>query len=373
MNLKEKLQKALLDARAICEQAEKENRDFTPEERQQVAGYMEEAKTLKAQLKAAEGDAALRAAVADFAAELGAQPDPVQAAIIKGTLGERFVNAPEFQAWIKSVAPEGRIPERSALLSPPVMFKSLFGRKDLVTGESDTSAGAFVQTDYTGIYEPLGRYPLNVLGLVSRRTTTSDLVEFVRQTVRVQQAAVVAEANVTDYTGATGQESGEKPEGSVGFEKVTSAVKTIAVWVPATRRALSDAAQIRGIIDQELRDDLDEEFEDQILNGDGVGENFTGIMNTANILTQAFDTDILTTIRKARTNLAVNGRSRPTAIVLHPNDMETVDLLEDDQGRFCSASGACRRWRARASTRAPRSWATFARQSSGTASRPISR
>ena len=334
MNLKEKLQKALLNARAICEKAETEQRDFTAEERTQVEGYMEEAKSLKEQIKAAEGDAALRAAVADFAAELATQPDPVQAAVVKGTLGERFVNAPEFKAWIKSIAPEGRVPERSALLSPPVLFKTLFGRKDLITGESDTSAGAFVQTDYTGIYEPLGRYPLTVLDLVSRRTTTSDLVEFVRQTVKVQEAAVVAEANVTDYTGATGEVSGEKPEGAVAFEKATEAVKTVAVWVPATRRALSDAAQIRGIIDQELRDDLNEEFEDQILNGDGVGENFTGVMNTANVLTQAFDTDILTTIRKARTNLAVNGRSRPTAIVLHPNDMETVDLLEDDQGRF---------------------------------------
>jgi len=334
MNLKEKLQKALLNARAICEKAETEQRDFTAEERTQVEGYKEEAKSLKEQIKAAEGDAALRAAVADFAAELATQPDPVQAAVVKGTLGERFVNAPEFKAWIKSIAPEGRVPERSALLSPPVLFKTLFGRKDLITGESDTSAGAFVQTDYTGIYEPLGRYPLTVLDLVSRRTTTSDLVEFVRQTVKVQEAAVVAEANVTDYTGATGEVSGEKPEGAVAFEKATEAVKTVAVWVPATRRALSDAAQIRGIIDQELRDDLNEEFEDQILNGDGVGENFTGVMNTANVLTQAFDTDILTTIRKARTNLAVNGRSRPTAIVLHPNDMETVDLLEDDQGRF---------------------------------------
>ena len=44
------------------------------------------------------------------------------------------------------------------------------------------------------------------------------------------------------------------------------------------KRALSDAAQIRGIIDQELRDDLAEELEDQILNGNGVGENFTGML-----------------------------------------------------------------------------------------------
>ncbi len=334
MNKKDAMQKALLDARAICETAEAEKRDFTAEERGKVAGFLEEAKRLKGELQAAEGDVALRAALAEFAGEDKAvKADPGKAGL-DGTVGERFVNSPEFKAWLATMAPDGRIPDKAALLSPAIRFKNLFGRKDLVTGSSDTSAGAFVQTDYTGIYEPLGRYPTTVLDLVARRSTTSDLVEFVRQTTKVQQAAPVAEANVTTYAGSTGEVSGEKPEGSVAYEKVQEAVKTIAVWIPATRRALSDASQIRGLIDQELRDDLNEEFEDQILNGNGTGENFTGIMNTAGVLTQAWDTDILTTIRKARTTLAVSGRSRPTAIVLHPNDMEAVDLIKDDSGRF---------------------------------------
>ena len=63
----------------------------------------------------------------------------------------------------------------------------------------------------------------------------------------------------------------------MNFERVHADVKTIAVYVGATKRALADVAQIRGIIDQELRDDLQEELENQIINGNGVGENFVGI------------------------------------------------------------------------------------------------
>jgi len=240
---------------------------------------------------------------------------------------------------MKQIAPSGTVPESlRGLNSPPVEFGSVlawaFERKDLVTGSDDTSAGAFVQTDYTGIYEPLGRYPLTVRNLISIRQTTSDLVEFVRQTTQVSEAATVPEANVTEYTGATGEVSGEKPEAAMAFEKVQAAVKTIAVWIPATKRALSDAAQIRGIIDQELRDDIAEELENQILNGDGVGENFTGISNTAGILTQAWDTDIFTTTRKAKTALRVTGRSIPTAWVMHPEDFETLDLAQDAEDRY---------------------------------------
>jgi HK97 family phage major capsid protein len=97
---------------------------------------------------------------------------------------------------------------------------------------------------------------------------------------------------------------------------------------------LSDAAQLRGIIDDELRADLDEELEDQILNGDGTGENFTGLLNTPGILEQAWQGDLLTTIRRARTALRTLGRSRATAMVVHPNDAETLDLIRDDEGRF---------------------------------------
>lgn len=341
MDHKEEYLKALHEAKALCEKAEEEKRDFTAEEREQVVKLVEAAREHKAEYKKAAGDEALRQAVLDLAGVGNEQPKG--RAGQGGTIGQMFVNSPEFKNWWAKVAPAGRLPEQArGIVSPPVEFKGLLGRKELIVGDSDTSAGAFVETDYTRIYEAIGRYPFNVLDLINRRTTMSDLVHFVRQTYQVTQAAVVPEANVTDYSGATGEESGEKPEGRMRWEPVTAEVKTIAVWIPATKRALADVAQLRGIIDQELRDDLNEELEDQVINGDGVGENFTGVVNTAGILTQAWNTDILTTARQAITTLEVTGRSRATAWLINPADWETVELTTDGAGRYYYAGPQAR-------------------------------
>jgi len=336
--LKEKLKAALLAARAICDKAEEEKREFTADERQKLDGYLTEAKGYKDQIKQREGDAELRKQLAAFGDGIGLaekQGPPIIARPGRGkTIGEQFTESELYKGWMKNVAPSGTIPDgMRGIMSPAVEFKSL-ERKDLVTGLSDTSAGAFVQTDRTGIYEPLGRIPLVLRDLVAQRTTTSDVVEYVRQTTQVQEAAPVPEANIKVPTGATGEITGEKPQGVLAWEIVTATVKTIAVWMAATRRALSDAAQIRGIIDGELRDDLAEELEDQMLNGTGVGENFVGLLNTPGILAQAFNGNIFTTCRQAITTVQVTGRARPTAWLFNPADWETVELTQDGVNRY---------------------------------------
>ncbi len=341
MNLKElreKLMTALKAARDIAAEAEKGNRDFTADERQKMAGFLEEAKGLKEQIKQVEGDEAMRKQIAELGQGLDLAPQAASA-VAGGpagrgkSIGERFASAEVFQSWMKRVAPNGEIPAGlKGFSSPPVEMKALL--KELVTGSADTSAGAFVRPDYTGIVEMLGRRALTLLDLIPRGTTTSDTVHFVRQTRQANAAAPTPEANVTEYTGATGEVSGEKPEAGIAFEPVTETVKTIAVWIPATKRALSDAGQIRSLIDQELREDLREELEDQVFDGDGVGENFRGIANTSGHLVQAWDTDILTTTRKAKTYLMTTGRVRPTGWVMNPADWETIELLKDLQDRF---------------------------------------
>jgi HK97 family phage major capsid protein len=346
MDVREKLRKALLEARAICDAAEKEGRDFTGEERQQVETLLKEAKALKDQLKAAEGDAALRQAILDMGAgiELNEKQKSDGRGVPAGkgqTLGERFIASPEWQAWYKQVAPNGHIPEsRKGLSSPPVEMKSfgLFRRKELIAGADATGAGAFIVPDDTGIYEPIGRYPVTLRDLIAVRTTTSDTVEFVRQTKQVTEAAPTPEANVKYPTGATGEIDGTKPQGEMRFERVTEVVKTIAVYVGATKRALSDVGQLRGLIDQELREDLVDELENQLFNGNGVGENFTGLANQAGTLIQAFNTNGIITARQAITTLLVVGRQRPTAFVFHPTDWEAIDLLRDLNGQFLRGS-----------------------------------
>lgn len=340
---KKQIMLALLDeAEQLTKAAEEAERPMSDEEKETVREKMGQAMELRDEIKSDEHDAELKAQLAellDGVKESDQRAEP-RSPIEKGTIGEQFVNSQGFEAWMKQVAPNGQIPDgMKRFTSPPVNFKGLLRkllvqRKDLITGASDTSAGAFVETDYTGIYEPIGYYPLALRDLISVGTTGSDLVEFVRQTQQVTEATTVAEANVTEYSGATGEVSGEKPEGATAWEKVQEPVKTIAVWIPATKRALSDVGQLRSLIDLELREDLEQELEDQVLNGNGVGENFTGLANTAGVLAQAWDTDILRTSRRAITNLLINGRQIPMAWLLNPQDWETVELTQDAEDRY---------------------------------------
>jgi HK97 family phage major capsid protein len=238
------------------------------------------------------------------------------------SLGERFAEDEYFQAWLKSLAPGGRIAETQRVGNSPAMEV-----KDLVTGVSDTSAGAMTRIDYRALVE-LPFRPLMIRDVVTQGTTETDTVEYPRVTGYTNNAAPVAEAT------ATGDGTGSKPESGMALEKVTANVKTIAHWVPATKRALSDAGQVRTLIDNFLRFGLEEELEDQMVNGDGTGENFTGFSNVSGLGTQAYDTSLLITTRKARTKVKLNGRAMANAYLMHPNDWEDMDLLQDGENRY---------------------------------------
>ena len=248
------------------------------------------------------------------------------------TIGDVVLADKDMAAFLKSF--EGRNISNRKIESPPVEVADFLGLhahpqvKALVTGDSATSAGALVFPDFKPIVDRSYERPLTVRDIITIGQTSSDTVEYVRVTSATNNAAPTAEATGAD------DGTGEKPESELALARITETVKTIAHWIPATNRALSDAGQLRTLIDSFLRYGLEEELEDQILTGNGAGENFTGVLNTTGTTTQAWDTDILKTTRKARTKVRVTGRARPTAWVFHPNDWETIDLLQDNEARY---------------------------------------
>lgn len=326
MNWLEKLKAALLKMQGLADTAEAENRDFTDSERNQLKGWMAEAKTAREKINEAQGDDELRKAIAALGSDLP-EATPGAASDAAGTpgkgksLGEQFQGSAEYQGWLKGVAPGGHIPDSMKGLRSPTI-----GFKDLLTGASDTSAGAMVYSDQTQILVPYGRRPLTFFDIITKGTTNSDVVEYVRVTGETNNAANVAEAT------AAGGSSGVKPESGMGLLRVTEPVKTTAHWIPATKRALSDAGQLRTLIDNFLRYGLMEEFEDQAITGDGVGENFTGLDVVSGTQDQAWDTDILVTTRRAKTKVRTVGRRIPTAYVFNPTDWETIQLKRTDSG-----------------------------------------
>jgi len=335
----ERLKALLEDARNIAAKAETEGREFTEDERADVKAKLDEAKALKA-------DNALVGALDEFgegvkSVDGGSVIDAAggrKLDVIHGSLGSAFTSDPDYVEWLKRVAPNGLIPDSmKGITSPAFEVPGLkgfgyapTGRKAPVTGASATSAGALISPDHKGLLdEDNYQRPLTILDVMTRGTTASDSVEFARINGPTNAAAPVPEATITGAEPAS-----EKPESTLPLEKITAAVKTVAHWIPATKRALSDAGQTRTLIDNFLLYGLAEELEDQIISGDGTGENFTGILNTTGVQAQLFATDFLTTVRKAKTLIKVNGKASANAVAMHPDDAETLELTQDNDGRY---------------------------------------
>jgi HK97 family phage major capsid protein len=245
----------------------------------------------------------------------------------EGPLSKRFLNSPEYQAWYKGVAPSGVISDASkGLHSPPVEYKR--GFKTLLTGASGTSAGAMVFPETAPFVGPAGRRELTLRDLITVIPTQSDQVQFAKQNTETNAAATVVEATATSGT------SGTKPESEMTFTTVTVNIRTLAHFVPATKRAMSDAPMLRQLIDDFLVFGLQEELEDQMISGDGTGENFQGVVGTSGVQTQAFTENNIVTALRGRTKVKTVGRARPTAYLLHPTDVENIRLWRDNEGRF---------------------------------------
>lgn len=318
-----------------------------------IKNRMAEIKTLKDQVK---NEAEVKGEVADakaFLRTLSGAPDPAapkNLVTAEGlpmnpsgkTFGEMFLESEGYKDFLGRYSRDGVIPNATkGVQSAPFKIDS----KALVTGTSATSAGAFVVNDrYGPVTDLVGERELTVRDLVTVGSTVSDTVEYVRVTGRTNNAAPVAEAANADPGAISGESpgpytvaaaSGVKPQSDLTFEVVSTTVKTIAHWIPITKRAVADAGQVRTMIDSFLRYGLNEELEDQMLSGAGGGENFTGILNSGILTVGSAGTDIdgiVDAIRAVR----VTGRRRPTGLVIHPNDWYSAGFLtaKDTQGNY---------------------------------------
>lgn len=245
---------------------------------------------------------------------------PINQGLMKSP-GTIAIESKEFQDYMKSIRnPDGDVTPGSFRPSPQIALKGL------VMTTPTTAGGALVRRDYMPTVS-LPLQPLSVRDIISVLRTGSNLIEYVRINSFTNAAARVPEAT------STTDEAGRKPQSSLTMEIVQAAVKTIAHFFPITRQILADAPQLQGIIDTFGRDGLELALEEKVINGAG-GADFLGLDNQTGLTLQAFDGDMLTTTRKARTKVKYIGRANPTAYVLNPIDWETLDLTQDNEARY---------------------------------------
>lgn len=340
MGPKEKRAALIAEARAIAEGAKGDGRDaLTPEEQGKVEANLKEAGELASQLMAAQKSGELLDQLKHAEStnlEVGAKGEQTDGSqsVAAGTksVGASFVESDGYKEMLERY-PTG-IPEQVVPNVTPTQFAGLKaieeGVKTIVNvGTNTTASGNAMPTivaDNRGFLPMLFR-PLTLLDLVTRGNSTSDIVEYFREIARTNNAAPVGEAT------ATGGSTGLKPESALRFERVQDTDKTIAHWVPITRKALRNVGQIRTMVDAFLLQMLNEVLESQMLNGDGTGDNLNGIRTQATG-TEAWNTDLFVTTRKALTYMRNTSLIQPTGWVLNPADMESVDLATDNANRF---------------------------------------
>jgi HK97 family phage major capsid protein len=111
--------------------------------------------------------------------------------------------------------------------------------------------------------------PLTVRDLFMSVTISTNAIEWVKEKLFTNNAA------------PQNGEGTAKAESGITFEKMTSAVSTLAHWIPASRQVLADAPQLQGIIDGRLRYGLKLKEDQQLMFGDGTNGNLLGLVPQA--------------------------------------------------------------------------------------------
>ena len=236
------------------------------------------------------------------------------------SLGELFTDSHEF----KSLQTSGRLTMDQPFELDQADVTGGYGQKDLFTGSltGGTNPQGFgrVQRDP---YVPRAQRPNRVRDLFPAATTSANLIDY----FRVLGLDNDGKGNAAPVAERDGSNFGLKPKSSLRFESAQAPVRTIAHWEAAHRNVLADEPQLQSIIDNELLYGLALEEDDQILNGDGTGENLLGVLNTPNIqkYTGVTGDQMSDQLRKSAT-LSVLANYPGTGFVLHPLDWEKIEL-----------------------------------------------
>ncbi|WP_400158718.1 phage major capsid protein [Arthrobacter sp. BPSS-3] len=299
MSIHVKRAAALKSAKALIDAATTGGRDLTADESAEVQAFITEVKGYDAEIARVSGQKSYTQAIADLAGPQGGEPGDGAQYL---DLGSK-THAAALTAAMKGTRPDGA--------------------KALVTNGSVVVGTPLVDSTPVSIGRPLRSF-LQAIPAVERPAAYS----YLAQSVRTENAAVVS-------TGAV------KPTSVLSLVKKNGKLSVIATLSePMDKFVLSDGEALQTWVGQELTQAVLTSLEAQVLNGDGTGDNLTGLANTSGIqlfASSAGNTDKLVELRKALTKLETAGEV-PVQFILNPADWEALTIKRNASGEFDTGS-----------------------------------
>lgn len=328
--LKTALRDTLSENDAIVEHAEANREDGGPDiqvEGKHLQGFranLSKARELREQIEALEGQKEMQ----DWASASD-EPEVVAEAkeAFPGSVGQGFVDSDEFKYLNGG--------QNGLTMHVPYNVKGDLGgmwqRKDVYTTLPSGTPSQFGTPQRDPIVERAHR-AARVRDLFNVQQTSTNLVEYFRVTGFTNNSATTSERSGSPETFTS------YPQSTLTIAGSQAPVRNIGHYEVAHRNVLADEPAMRGIVDNELLYGLRLTEDDQILNGNGSGTNLTGITQTSGISTQALGSDTrIDAMRKAITKIAL-AYYEATGVVVHPNDLEGIELEKDGDNRHMLAA-----------------------------------
>lgn len=169
----------------------------------------------------------------------------------------------------------------------------------------------------------MAKQRLRVRDLLTVVPTSAGSIDYARQVTRTNAAAPVAE-------GAA------KPYSDYAWEEVNLPMRTIAHLAKLTRQAMDDSEQLAAEVENEMRYGLGLVEEDQLLNGDGVGQNIDGLVANATSFAAPFtmaapnmiDVIGLAILQQGLTDFETDG------VIVNSTDWMRLLLIKDGDGKY---------------------------------------
>lgn len=255
-------------------------------------------------------------------------------------LAQKFIESGEYKAFASSMAGAPSNTERQISL-PSVKLGSYL---DVIEQKAALTTGiAHAQPTTYPMIDQTIKEELTLLDLISKGRIAADALRYVQIVSVTRNAALQPENTGTDPNATPGE--GVVPDTLKPLSEMATNVETAHVFGYAdgyvvTTQMLSDAPAFATFMDNELRYSIRRVQEEYLLNGSGTNGEPRGILNTTGIQGDTYDGSgaqpVRNLVEKVRTGIRKvrEKGGTTTAILLHPEDNEAIDLMKDSNGGY---------------------------------------
>jgi HK97 family phage major capsid protein len=198
----------------------------------------------------------------------------------------------------------------------------------------DVKTDTTITGDYTGTY-----------ALTTLEAGVNQIARPIRRIMEISNVGTTSSKFVTyiaqDTQSTTGfvAEAGAKANGQVQYTEVSVAVKKVAGFIKVSKEMLSDLAFVQAEINNDLMASIEQNMDDQLLNGNGLANNIDGVLNQATAWSAGVfagavtNAGVIDVLRVAKAQIESSDFT-PTHIVLHPDDVARIEMSKDNQGQY---------------------------------------